>query len=85
VSPRALSWCRQQWFDDTRAALQRWSTGPNRDVVVALRWDPESGALDRTSNVDNPELPIVLRSFVAMPRAEDLDENLQRVVKELTK
>jgi hypothetical protein len=85
VSPRALSCCRQQWFDDTRAALQRWSTGPNRDVVVALRWDPESGALDRTSNVDNPELPIVLRSFVAMPRAEDLDENLQRVVKELTK
>ena len=38
VSPRALSCCRSQWFEETRQALRAWSAGPasGSAVVVAV-------------------------------------------------
>jgi hypothetical protein len=85
VSPRALTCCAPQWLDDTRAALRRWSSGPSRDSVIVLRWNEDTGQLYRASSADTPELAILLRSLLDLPRADDVDRNTRRIVEELTK
>jgi hypothetical protein len=80
VSPRALSCCPTQWFDETRAALQRWAEGGARDAVVALRWDPASGSLSRASSVEVPQLPVLARALLTMGQPDELDSNLRRML-----
>ena len=84
VSPRALSCCSSQWLDDTRGVLDRWSTGPGRESVIALRWDEQTGELHRASTADKPELPVLFRSLRDIPRAEEVDRNIRRMLQELT-
>jgi hypothetical protein len=85
ISPRALSCCAPQWADDTRDALRRWSSGASRDSVIALRWNERTGELYRATTADKPELPVLFRSLLDIPRAEDIDTNIRRMVAELTK
>jgi hypothetical protein len=80
VSPRALSCCTGPWFEETRRAIAAWSAGAGRDSVVALRWDAETGALFRASSVDTPQLPVVIRSLLDMPRPDDVDNTLNRIL-----
>ena len=80
VSPRALSCCTAPWFEETRQAIRAWSAGAGRDSAVALRWDPETGALSRATGTDTPQLPVLTRSLLDMPRPEDLDSNLRRML-----
>ena len=84
ISPRALSCCSSQWLDDTRAVLDRWSTGPGRESAIALRWDEQTGELHRASTADKPELPALFRSLRDIPRAEEVDRNIRRMLQELT-
>ena len=51
VSPRALSCCTAPWFEETRRAITAWSAGAGRDSAIALRWDPDSGALFQANAV----------------------------------
>jgi hypothetical protein len=80
ISPRALSCCSGQWFEDTRRTIRAWSAGDSRDSAVALRWDQDTGALARATEMDNPQLPVLVRSLLDMPRPEDLDRNLRRML-----
>jgi hypothetical protein len=79
VSPRALSCCTGQWFEETRAALRQWSSGSERDAAIALRWDPETGALARATSDDSPQLLTLTRSLLELG-ADDLDRNLTRML-----
>jgi hypothetical protein len=83
VSPRALSCCPTQWFEETRTALQRWSAGGARDVVVGLRWDAQSGALSKSSSTDVPQLAAVARALLEMRQPDELDANLRRMLEAL--
>jgi hypothetical protein len=85
ISPRALSCCAPQWFDETRSALRRWSSGPARDSVVALRWNEQTGDLYRAESPDKPELPVLFRSLLDVARPEDLDAIIRRILEELTR
>jgi len=80
ISPRALSCCSPQWFEQTRQTLHDWSAGGGRNSAVALRWDPESGALSRATDVDTPQLPVLTRALLDMGQPEDLDKNLRRML-----
>jgi hypothetical protein len=80
VSPRALSCCTAPWFDETRRAITAWSAGAGRASAIALRWDPDSGALFQANSVDTPQLPVLIRSLLDMPRADDLDNTLNRIL-----
>jgi hypothetical protein len=85
ISPRALSCCAGQWFDETRAALRAWSTGPSREVAVAMRWDPQTGALSTATSNDSPQLTALMRSLLDMGTPEQLDRNLIRMIDVLCK
>ncbi len=80
VSPRALSCCTAPWFEETRRAITAWSAGAARDSAIALRWDPDSGALFRANAVDTPQLPVLIRSLLDMRRPDDLDNTLGRIL-----
>jgi hypothetical protein len=83
VSPRALSCCPTQWFDETRTALRQWSAGGARDAVVALRWDADSGALSTSSSGEVPQLAAVARALLEMRQPDELDANLRRMLEAL--
>jgi hypothetical protein len=80
ISPRALSCCTGPWFEETRQAIRAWSAGASRDSAVALRWDQHTGALARATEIDTPQLPVLVRSLLDMARPEDLDSNLRRML-----
>ena len=61
VSPRALSCCTAPWFEETRQTIRAWSAGAARDSAIALRWDPETGALSRATGSEAPQLPVLIR------------------------
>jgi hypothetical protein len=80
VSPRALSCCSPTWFEETRQAIKAWSAGGGRDSAVALRWDPDNGALSRATTTDSAQLPVLVRSLLDMSTPEELDRNLRRML-----
>ena len=80
ISPRALSCCTAPWFEETRTTIRAWSAGASRDAALALRWDPDTGALSRASGTDMPQLPVLIRSLLDMRRPEELDSNLRRML-----
>jgi hypothetical protein len=80
VSPRLIGCCTGQWFEETRRAITAWSTGAGRDSAIALRWDPDNGALFQANSVDTPQLPVLIRSLLDVPRADDLDNTLNRIL-----
>jgi hypothetical protein len=84
ISPRALTCCTLQWFDETRAALARWSSGAGRDSVIALRWNEDTGELYRASSTDKPELPVLFRALGDLSGPDDVDTNIRRMLNELT-
>jgi len=80
ISPRPLSCCSSQWFGETRDVLSRWSGEQKAGPVVALRWDPDTGALARATGTDTPQLPVLTRALLDLDRPEDLDRNLIRML-----
>jgi hypothetical protein len=80
VSPRGLSCCTAQWFEETRGKLRAWSAGGGRDTAIALSWDPETGALSRATNADSPQLMPLTKSLLDLAHPDELDRNLQRMV-----
>jgi hypothetical protein len=85
ISPRALSCCSSQWFDETREALRRWAAGATRDSAVLLRWDEGSGALSQAASTENPQLAVLLRTLPDLNRPDELDNSLRRMLRELTR
>jgi hypothetical protein len=84
IYPRALACCTAAWFDRTREALKAWSASGSRDLVVALRWDRDTGALARATERDNPQLPALIRSLLEMQKPDELDRTLIRILDVLT-
>jgi hypothetical protein len=83
ISPRALACCSVAWFEETRRALRAWSAGPAAGSAIALRWDPESGALFRASAEESPQVASLARSLLEMSQPDELDGNLRRMLEVL--
>jgi len=80
ISPRALSCCTGPWFEETRRAIRGWAAGPASGSAVALRWDPDTGEMLSISAERSPQLPVLIRALLDMPRPEDVDDNLRRIL-----
>ena len=80
ISPRPLSCCTGQWFEETKAQLREWSAGPVPDSAVALSWDPRTGELSRAAAADAPQLATLARSLENFANPADLDRNLVRLL-----
>lgn len=80
ISPWLLHCCRQQWFDDTRRTLATWSTGPAPDSVIALRWDPATGALSKMSSAENEALPQIADMLSDLSQYDLLDLSIRRLL-----
>lgn len=80
VSPRALSCCTAQWFEETRRALRRWSSSAASASAIVMRWDEDTGALSRVTASEVPQLPAVARALLNIERPEDLDRNIRRII-----
>jgi hypothetical protein len=80
ISPRPLSCCAGQWFEETKAQLRQWAVGPAPDSAVALSWDARTGELSRAAAADAPQLSALARSLENFANPADLDRNLARLL-----
>lgn len=65
ISHSSLHCCPAHlWEPYTRDAMRAWSADPTKPPVVALRWDPTTGALYRLDDRQDP----LLRTVVALLR-----------------
>jgi hypothetical protein len=85
VSDSSLHCCPAHlWNAYTRSALAAWLADPRRPPVVGLFWDPDTGALSRVSDREEPFLRQVVAYWIATPDAAALDlqirDTLERLV-----
>jgi hypothetical protein len=78
VTSHPLWCCRSQWFDETRRTLRAWSGKPGAPMI-AMRWDPETGALSRVSDREEPVLRAMVPLLLALPTSEALDAAIVRM------
>ena len=79
ISPRELHCCRQQWFEDTRQALEAWAAGPASGSVAVLRVD-ERAAAGHLSSLEQPSLPEIARTLSAVRDPNLLDQGIRRLL-----
>lgn len=68
------------WEPHTRDTLRTWAEHPDRPPVVVLHWKPDTGALSRLSERDDP----FLRSLVSVLRETPDVASLDRVILDVT-
>ena len=90
VTPTLLHCCRRQWLDDTRQTLRTWAAQPQPGPVIALYFDPKTGAVSRRSDVEYPPLRGIVQTLVehdqtrvALDDIVALDRSILRVLHEL--
>lgn len=75
VAPWQLYCCgAQQWGDYAREQMRAWMSSSSRAPIVALNFDPRTGAVSRVTDAEQPELatlvPVLLQTDT--PEAMDL-------------
>jgi hypothetical protein len=83
VTPQALHCCRAEWEQFTRETLRAWLARPERAPVIALRWAPETGALYRLTERDEPYLRPLVEVIAATDSAASLDRAILELVERL--
>jgi hypothetical protein len=77
VSHSALHCCPSQlWTAYTRGALRAWIADPSRPPVIALYWNPDTGALSRVSDAEDPILDSMIPWLLDAPDVTTLDRRL---------
>jgi len=72
ISPVLLDCCRLRWPDDTRARILSWSQRPAAPVL-ALRWNPRTGAYSSLTDAEEPALRTETLALLDADTAEALD------------
>lgn len=68
------------WDDYTRTALRSWIADAARPPVVALSWNPETGARSRIAEADEPYLRPLMSVLLATPDRASLDGAIARML-----
>jgi hypothetical protein len=88
VAPPRL-WCcaegpdgtlRAWWLEETRRAIRAWSEQPEARPVVALLWDPRTGALVRRSDAESPSLRGQVLGLAGAETAGELCTRLRAIL-----
>lgn len=83
VTPWLLHCCRSQWLAQTRNTLGTWAAQSEPRPVVALYFDPVTGAASRRSDADYPPLREIVRALLQNNETEALDRSILRILHEL--
>jgi hypothetical protein len=83
VTPWRLHCCRSQWLDYTRSTLEQWAGRTPPTPVVALYFNPKTGAMSRLTQDEYPGLRSIVQTFVRVDTLDSLDLAILRMLDEL--
>jgi hypothetical protein len=84
VSPSSLHCCAaDQWDRYTRQAMREWLARGDRPPVIALYWNPQSGAVSRLTDREDPFLRSLIELLVASESATSLNRVLTDALESL--
>jgi hypothetical protein len=85
IAPAWLSCCRGQWFGETRRTLADWTARGGDGRVIVMRWDEQTGALSRRSDVEEPALRAIVPVLLEVDTSEALDAAILRTASHLAR
>ena len=86
VAPWQLYCCgTQQWGDYAREQLRAWMSSSPRAPLVALNFDPQSGAVTRVTDAEEPELAALVPVLLQTDTAEAMDLALVRMMEKFVR
>ena len=81
VTPWQLYCCgAQQWGDYAREQFRAWMATSPRPPIVALDFDPTTGALSRVTDAQQPELGLLVPVLLQADTAESMDRALMQMM-----
>jgi hypothetical protein len=80
VTPWRLLCCRAQWEGYTRRTLQTWAARADHPPVVALYWDPRSGAVSTLSDREEPFLRALIPVLLETRTYDVLDARMLEIL-----
>ncbi len=84
ISHSSLHCCAaDQWEAYTRLSLRTWLARTDRPSVIALYWDPRSGAVSRVSDRDEPYLRPLMEILAGTGDRTALDEGIADTLTQL--
>lgn len=86
VAPWQLYCCgTQQWGDYAREQLRGWMSSSPRAPLVALNFDPQTGAVTRVTDAQEPELAALVPMLLQADTAEAMDLALVRMMEKFVR
>ena len=73
------------WEPDMRATLAAWAARPDRPPIIALHWDPATGALSRLTDEQEPYLREMVRVLAAAPDVATLDRHILDITERMVR
>ncbi|MBA2303986.1 MAG: hypothetical protein H0W08_15315 [Acidobacteria bacterium] len=83
VTPWRLHCCRGQWLAHTRRTLEEWNARRPPTPIVALAFDPRTGAVSRLTDAEYPGLRTLVPALREIDSLEALDRSLLRMLDQL--
>ncbi len=83
ISPMVPDCCPGQWFGRTQRTVRAWSERADRPPVIALRWDPATGALARQSDAENPRLRDHALSLADANTCEKMEKRIGAILTQM--
>jgi hypothetical protein len=83
ITPWRLHCCRSQWLDYTRTTIDHWIALSEPAPVVALHFDPRTGAMSRLTEDEYPGLRSIVQTLRQTDTLDALDRAILRMLDEL--
>lgn len=86
VAPWQLYCCgAQQWGQYAREQVRAWLAASPRAPIVALDFDPQTGEVSRVTDVEQPELPLLVPVLLQTDTPEAMDLALVRMIEKFVR
>jgi hypothetical protein len=79
ISPNQLYCCRGLWMRDTSRVVRAW-LDRDGETVIAMHWDPRTGALSRRTGAEEPVLREVVTVLPGVDTPEAKEAAIQRLL-----
>ncbi|MDQ3488602.1 MAG: hypothetical protein M3468_12865 [Acidobacteriota bacterium] len=83
ITPRQLDCCPGGWLDHTTRTLRGWNEQVQPGPVIALYFDPVTGALSRRTETEYPPLRGIVQALLQNKETLALDRSILRILHEL--
>ncbi|HJP61221.1 MAG TPA: hypothetical protein VJ865_14535 [Gemmatimonadaceae bacterium] len=84
ISHSSIHCCASNYWEPyTRRTVRTWLEDSTRPPIIALRWDPDTGALFRLSESDDPFLRTVVATLLDTPDVTTLDRLILNITRRM--